>query len=175
MEIRDYLRISSKAVITSFAIEALNEKALLNELVKISLTDEQPFAWRGAWTLATAASLEKDQLQNYCSKIIGSLKNINQHTQLAQLLKTLAFLDISKEEDLGELLNLCFDLIEDPTIKAAARVYAMEILYKISLFEPELKDELSSFLDNMLPLFEEPSMKARTQITLKKLSKAKKS
>ncbi|MBI9073591.1 MAG: hypothetical protein JEY94_18485 [Melioribacteraceae bacterium] len=174
MNIKDYLKISSKAVITSAANEALSDKNLLDQLFEISITNEQPFAWRGAWTLATAAKIEKVKLQCYLRKILKSITSIEQNTQLAQLLKTLSFLDLKQEfENLGELINLCFNLIEDPTIKAAARVYAMEILFQISKFEPELKGELGSFLENMYPLFEEPSTKAKTRNTIKKLNSRK--
>ena len=70
----------------------------------------------------------------------------------------------------GELMNICFDWLISPRESVAVKVYAMEILYRLSEIEPELKKELADSIEWRITEGT-PGFKNRGVKTLKKLYK----
>ncbi|MGE5425063.1 MAG: hypothetical protein ACM3N9_06845, partial [Syntrophothermus sp.] len=50
-------------------------------------------------------------------------------------------------QNLGLLMNTCFDWLTSPDEAVASKVYAMEILYRMSQAEPDLKKELADSIE----------------------------
>ena len=49
--------------------------------------------------------------------------------------------------DLGPLINICFNWLTSAGESVAVKVFCMEILYRISQSEPELKKELADSIE----------------------------
>ncbi|UTW62355.1 hypothetical protein KFE98_20515 [bacterium SCSIO 12741] len=84
------------------------------------------------------------------------------------LLKILARCPLPKE-NLGYLLQACFDLVENAITPPAVKVWSLELLYRIGLQEPEINGELRLILE---ALYETGSAgeKVRSRDILKKMN-----
>jgi hypothetical protein len=77
--------------------------------------------------------------------------------------------DLKKISDPGPLLAACFDWLIDPAEAIAVRVHCMEVIYQISLFEPDLKGELAAILEDIMESNGTTGLKNRAGRILKKL------
>ena len=55
------------------------------------------------------------------------------------------------EEQLGILVETCFEMLLDDKSSIANKAYSMELLYKISEIEPDLKTELIAAIEEQIP------------------------
>ena len=55
------------------------------------------------------------------------------------------------EDQLGILVDSCFEMLLSDKFSIANKVYSMELLYKISEIEPGLKIELISAIEEQIP------------------------
>ena len=62
-----------------------------------------------------------------------------------------AFIQDLPDAELGQLLRLCFDYLEDLTAAIAVRVYSLKLLYLISRRLPEIKPEIIAIIHYHLP------------------------
>ena len=146
-----------------------NPKQIKN-LIKMSFSDVQPEAWRAAWVLADLVKNDKEirrKIQAYSSQIISSFKTFNSPGQVREFLKTIQYLEVN-EEDMGILLNICFDWLIDRKADQAWRVYAMQIIYDYSKKEPDLLPELKAIIEQEME-YAKPGFKSRGKRILREI------
>jgi hypothetical protein len=146
-----------------------NKPSLFDELVEIFLKDEEPLSRRAAWVVDTVAEKIPYLLDRYLESIVKALPHFN-HDGLKRLSLRMLARSPLPQNDLGALMNICFDWLVSPKESVAVKVYAMEILYSISQIEPELKKELADSIEWRIGE-EAPGFKNRGLKTLKKLYK----
>ncbi len=74
------------------------------------------------------------------------------------------------EEFLGELTQVCFELLNGQSERESLAVYSIDVLYKICKFYPELKNELIQNLQALIP-HKKAAFFCRANEALKKLKK----
>jgi hypothetical protein len=74
------------------------------------------------------------------------------------------------EEELGTLVKTCFEWLVTPSESVAVKVYSMEILYRVSQSEPDLKKELADSIEWRLDE-ENAGFRNKGRKILKKLSR----
>jgi hypothetical protein len=89
-------------------------------------------------------------MRPYISEILAKLAQLPHPGQRRELLKVLMFFE-PQEMDMGILFNLSYSLFTNPDESLANIVHSMQILYNISQIETELKPELLSTIELMLP------------------------
>jgi hypothetical protein len=72
------------------------------------------------------------------------------------------------DEETGRLINYCFSCLNSITRQVSIKVYSLEILYKITLKEPDLKNELALTIESVIP-YNSMAFAARGRKLLKKL------
>jgi hypothetical protein len=72
------------------------------------------------------------------------------------------------EEQLGLLITLCFDWLTSSKESVAVKMFSMEILYRISQQEPEMKKELADSIEWRMQE-ETPGFRAHGKKLLKQL------
>lgn len=139
-----------------------------NELIHIYLSNEEPFSRKIVWAI-DLYSIENPELINPYLKTIVELLAVFNHDGLRR--HSLHILSRSQlpASELGSLINICFDWLLSPDQTAAVKVYCMEILYRISIIEPAIKQELSDCIEFRLNE-ETPGFKNRGLKILRKLS-----
>ena len=146
-----------------------NPKQIKN-LIKMSFSDVQPEAWRAAWVLSDLVRNDKDirrKVQPYSSQIISSFNTFNSPGQVREFLKTIQCIEVN-EDDMGILLNMCFDWLTDRKADQAWRVYAMQIIYDYSKKEPDLLPELKAIIEQEME-YAKPGLRSRSKRILKQI------
>jgi len=146
-----------------------NHPDLFDELVSIYLRNEEPVSRRAVWVVDTVAEKLPQLLDRYLESIVEALPRFKHDGLKRGSLRMLARSPFP-ENHLGKLMNLCFDWLVSPKESIAVKIYAMEILYRISQDEPELKKELADSIEWRITEGT-PGFKNRGLKTLKKLYK----
>ncbi|MBE9562684.1 MAG: hypothetical protein IMF12_07470 [Proteobacteria bacterium] len=124
------------------------------EVINISLTDEQPQAWRAAWLLNHCMKKNDPRLQAHIKKIIKIIPT-KQDGHQRELLKVLNKMELSEKYD-GLLFDVCMTIWEaihkSPSVRGTAFVFLLKIIKKY----PELRNEIehltqSHYTDTLSP------------------------
>jgi hypothetical protein len=147
----------------------LQKPELFEELVNIYLRNVEPLSRRAVWAVDTVAEKRPELLESYLESIIETLPDFGHDGLKRNSLRMLARSPLPQKY-LGDLMNICFDWLISPKESVAVKVYAMEILYRMSNDEPELKKELADSIEWRIAE-ETPGFKNHGLKLLKKLNK----
>lgn len=118
-------------------------------LLKLTLFEKDPLAWRAAWILDGSDEQHPGLALPFLSQIIQNLPQLESKGALRSLLRLLCRFDI-KEEDQGLLIDLCFGYMVSELYPVAVKVHAMQIIYNHTLIYPELKEELITVIEDQV-------------------------
>ncbi len=110
------------------------------ETLKLSLTNNQPYAWRASWLLWSCMKENDPRVQPYVAGIAGSLSVRNDEHQ-REFLIILRKMEIPEESE-GLLFDVCTRVWEKTGNKPALRLNAFKMLVKIAAKHPELQQEM---------------------------------
>jgi hypothetical protein len=146
-----------------------NKPELFDELVSIYLRNEEPVSRRAVWVVDTVAEKLPELLEPYLDSIAEALPDFV-HDGLKRVSLRMLSRSPLPQKYLGELMNICFDWLVAAKESVAVKIYAMDILYRLSQSEPELKKELADSIEWRIAEGT-PGFKNRGLKTLKKLYK----
>ena len=118
-------------------------------LLKLSLHEKDPFAWRAAWILDGSDEKYPGMAVPHLHEIVRRLPGIRSTGVIRSLLRMLSRYEIP-EEDQGMLVELCFGYMTSELYPVAIKVYAMQIIYNHVLLYPELKGELRTVIEDQI-------------------------
>lgn len=116
------------------------------ELVAIYLRNEEPVSRRAAWIVDTVSEKFPELLQPFIPDIIVRLPEFSHDGLKRHSLRILTRYNLGENES-GQLISYCFDILLKPFESVAVKVHAMEILYQMSCLEPDLKKELAETIE----------------------------
>ena len=119
------------------------------KLLKLSLNEKDPLAWRAGWILDGSDELYPGLASDHISKIIQKLPDLKSTGTVRSLLRLLSRYKIS-EDDQGLLIDLCFGYMVSGFYPVAVKVHAMQIIFNHSLMYPELKKELVTVIEDQV-------------------------
>ncbi|MFT6964095.1 MAG: hypothetical protein ACJAWV_003835 [Flammeovirgaceae bacterium] len=129
-----------------------NSPKLLKEFLEIFLGEDSRLTQRASWVLRFLGDDFPEQLQPHKAKLIANLRKTN-HDAVRR--NTLRFFEKESEEipeeSEGEMADLCFEFLGSKTEPIAVKVFAMTVLYKITLKFPELQNELKILIEDQMP------------------------
>jgi len=123
------------------------DKCLLNRLFESVDSTDHRLAWRSWWIIDNASEECPELLADKLPQIIGLLISTQDGSLKRHFTRILSRYTIP-EDYLVILVNKCFDLMH-PSEPAAVRVFAMQILYNITLQLPDIKGELISVIQTL--------------------------
>jgi hypothetical protein len=138
------------------------------ELFQVYLRNEEPVSRRAAWVIDTVTEKHPELLARHLDEIADMLPEFNHDGLKRHSLRMLARSPLPSGDRMGKLMTICFEWLLSPQEAVAAKIYCMEILYRISRVEPELKKELADSIEWRLNE-ETAGFKNRGQKMLKKL------
>ena len=147
----------------------LEKPELFREIMEIFFRNEEPVSRRAAWVADTVSEKRPELLEEYLGSIITALPGFSHDGMKRSSLRMLTRSPVP-EQNLGDLINICFDWLVSSWESVAVKVFAMEILYRISLDIPELKKELADSIEWRMAE-ETAGFKSRGRKTLKMLYK----
>jgi 8-oxo-dGTP diphosphatase len=154
------------------ATSAIENPAVFEKLLGYSFSDDKKLAFRASWTMTKVCDKYPELIYPHLSRIIDSLGKLDNESALRSFLRILSLSDMEKISDKhhGILADLCFSLLRSGFSAIAVKAYSMEILYKLVLRYPELRNELSVTIRMIQPEGSAGIM-ARGRQILKKLSR----
>jgi len=113
---------------------------LFEETVEVSLSDEQPQAWRAAWLIFHYMEKNDSRLIPFIDHILSCISNKGDGHQ-RELLKVLNKMELSEDQE-GILFDRCLTIWEEIHKSPSVRGTAFQTLLRIVEKYPELKCEL---------------------------------
>ena len=170
MDWKKILNDSGKKTIYRVAGIAGTDANAFEQLLELSLTDKSPMCNRAA--RAMYLCLEKDifLIEPHVGRIVRTLPDLKNESLRGNFIKMFTICNLPEDEDdLGGMINICFDFMNMSMKRIAAKVYCMEVLYRICEFLPELKGELYWTIKNQMP-YSTPGFISRGRKIIKKLN-----
>ncbi len=124
----------------------LQKPDIFDHLMALFLRNEEPLSRRAAWVIDTFTEKKPCLLQPYIPDIIAALPGLKHDGMKRHSLRMIARSDIPDEQT-GELMNICFEWLQSVHEAIAAKVYCIDILYRLSQTEPDLKTELADSIE----------------------------
>ena len=115
------------------------------ELVKLSISDNQPYSWRASWLLSSCMKNNDHRVKKHIQKIIDILPE-RQNSQQRALLKVLQRIDIETKYE-GQLFDSCSKIWQNINNNPSLRFQAFKIMIATSKKYPDLKSEIKFLTD----------------------------
>lgn len=165
----DLLMLEMSRRNTDLVADLIVQKPDLAEaLFQVFLRNEEPVSRRAAWVLDIVTEKHPELIGSHPDQIIGMLPVFDHDGLKRHALHMLVRSPLPTADKLGELMTLCFDWLISPKEAVAAKVYCMELLYRMTQVEPDLKQELADSIEWRMNE-ETPGFKNRGRKLLKKL------
>jgi len=123
------------------------DKSLFDQLFGFINSADHRLAWRSCWIIDNASADCPELLVDRVPEIIEALISTKDGSLKRHFTRILCRYTIP-EYYLVVLVNKCFELLL-PVEPAAVRVFAMQILFNISLQLPDIKGELVSVIESL--------------------------
>jgi 8-oxo-dGTP diphosphatase len=153
------------------ANSATENPAIFNKLLEYSYSDDRKLAFRASWTLSKVCDQFPDLIYPHLSRIAESISRFDNESVQRSFLRIISQSDMTKLESRlhGILADHCFAMLKSGFSAIAIKAYSMEVLYKLSLIYPELRNELSCSI-NILMEDSSAGIIARGRMILKKIN-----
>jgi hypothetical protein len=127
------------------------DEGLFCQLIGLIHHGKQPIPQRASWVMTAVTDKYPWIIMPYLSEITDRLPGYSSiHPSLARnTLRQLAQIDIP-EELMGKIFDSCYHFLNDKKQPIAIRVFSMQVLYNISVKEPELQAELKLIIESHL-------------------------
>lgn len=131
--------------------EIENHPEKMGDLMEIALQSMHPKSWRAAWLADKIHENNPEILKLYIEKMIHALKAETRVGQKRHFLKLISLNEIPQKHH-SFLMDYCLNSFTSPSEPVSIRVYALQILFNISEYEPDLKPELLSVINHEIEL-----------------------
>jgi len=133
---------------------ALQDREMLDLLIRVFLTDEKKLCWHAGWVLFKIADTHKDLLEKYLPSIIEKLPNMLYDSQCHGALRIIQHYDITNEHHQGILVDAGIKFIRLKKYPPNLKYFSIIIIDKIANYYPELRNELAFTIEESLPHWE---------------------
>ncbi|MCX6306725.1 MAG: hypothetical protein NT040_17300 [Bacteroidetes bacterium] len=141
---------------------------LFEELFRTFANNTEPVSRRAAWVIDTVSEKHPELIAPHLLEIIDLLPTFRHDGLKRHSMRILARSPLPSESHLGKLIMISFEWLLETSEAIAAKIYCMDILYRISQIEPDLKKELADSIEWRMNE-ETAGFKNRGQKMLKKL------
>ena len=146
-------RMMSRQEAEWIATSAIENPAIFDKLLEYSFSDDDKLAFRSSWTLTKVCDKFPELIYPHLNKIIGSLSKLENESAMRSVLRIISLSDMERisEKNHGILADHCFGLLRSGFSAIAIKAYSMEILYRLVLKYPELRNELAATISMLQP------------------------
>ena len=167
MDLKKTLLQGHSAVLTRKIVDYVgSNKTRFKVLVELFLAGPYRITQRAAWPLSYCVERYPELIKPHFKALLTMLKQ--QHTHVAarrNILRLLQFVEIPARYR-GQIVTLCFDLLQDRKEPVAVRVFGMTVLANLVVYEPGLAGELKIVIEDHLP-YGSPAFVSRAKKVLK--------
>lgn len=142
-----------------------------DKVIRLAVSDKQPYAWRAAWLLCNCMEDNDKRLQPYISKIITVLMDRKDGHQ-SGLLKILHRMELEEDHE-AFLFDCCITLWENINKIPSVRLYALKTILKMAGKYPDLSSEIISLVQDCYLESLSPGVRHSIKKLLKGLNRQK--
>ena len=142
-ELKEELRYVNKEKIEQTAERAIEDNAILDELVGISLRNDEYISQHAALIILAIAKTNQEVLSPYLNDIIDTIPNMANDSQLGNFVEMLGYV----ESDYSKLYDFLFDVIELSAKPGFVKIYGIKMLGITALRDEDLKQRLIEFIE----------------------------
>lgn len=147
-----------------------NDKHEYQKLVEIVVANDPEMSAKAAWAITHCHDKKLGFFSNYCDEwALVVSQNTYSDSLKRSILRTLQFVAIP-EKNQATIIDACLELVINKKSAVAVKAFALGILENMVKLYPELKNELISAIELILPTASS-GLKNRGQHILKRLSK----
>jgi hypothetical protein len=166
---REIRREHGRKQATKIAAYAGTHPSRFKSLVDIYLAGPYRITQRASWPLTLCAEAHPELIRPHLRKLLDFLRQPRIHDAVKRnTMRLLQFVDIPKRNRV-QVIDLCFDLLQQPKEAVAIRVFAMTALSRVIVDEPDLQKELLIILEDQFP-YGTAAFRSRASKLIKKLS-----
>ena len=147
---KDDFKIASKAENERLVALILSDKQHFLTTFSIALSTDYPIAWRASWCLHKVLPKYKKELITEVDRIFEAFPSFTHHGQIGSFIRILKSIDFNPENS-GNAIDCCIRLLRDENIPDYVKFYSIELLVKIAMQIPELKNEFSDIIEDVIP------------------------
>ncbi len=153
-----------------FIREVKSNDEALNILMDLALNDNSHVTWRAAWLVDKVHQKSPELIKPYLEQIVDNLKTQELQGKKRHFLKLISLHEVNPKYH-GFLVDYCISSLTSAKEPIAIKAHAMQVLYNISLKEPEFRNELILILEHEITYHPTPGIVARGKKILQKLNK----
>lgn len=147
-----------------------NNTSYFELLMDIALNDNRYITWRAAWLIDKIHEKHPYLILPYLGELISNLDKQELSGKKRHFLKIISMHEV-KEEHYGFLIDYCLKAFTSGKEPIAIKVHAMQILYNISINEPDLRNEIAHVIEFEIENHPTPGIVSRGKKLLRKLGK----
>lgn len=117
------------------------------DLIQLTFSGDMPACWRAAWMMDYLSEVDPSLPETFIARIWEELPEKHPDGVKRSALRMLCRYDIPEEQQ-GLATDLCLDWLVQESIPVAIKAYSMEIMHKICILYPELKEEFIAILQD---------------------------
>jgi hypothetical protein len=141
-------------------------------LMDLFLGFEYRITQRAAWPLGMIGEAQPQLIAPYFSALVKKLKDKTTHPAVQRnITRIFQFIPLPQKKH-GELMDVCFGLLENVETPIAVKVFSLSILSRLAKTYPEIANEIKLIIEQNLP-HASPGLKHRSMKVLKELAKLK--
>jgi hypothetical protein len=171
MNLEDLFFDSSRRTV-DMAVNTIGDNPeIFKRILDFALEDRERFAMRAARAIQMSVAKHPEIVKPYLKDIIRQMDKFKTGGLKRSFAKMISETDWDFDEDtLGILAEICFKWVNDSNEEIAIKIYAQDILYRVSEIYPELKHELITVMEHNYP-HSSVAIKSRSRKMIKKLRK----
>lgn len=163
-------KIASKAENERIVAEILSDKKNFDAIFAIALSTDYPIAWRASWCLHKALPKYKTEFIADVDRIFKAFPTFTHHGQIGSFIRILKSINFNPQ-NAGNVIDCCLNLLREETIPDYVKFYSIELLVKIALQIPELKNEFAALIEDVIPTGKTYMIRVKAKKLLKALKK----
>ncbi|MBI3719355.1 MAG: hypothetical protein HY252_12295 [Sphingobacteriales bacterium] len=133
-----------------------------DELFTLFLSDEYRVIQRAAWPVSYCVIDHSKLINKHFKKLVENLKKPNLHTAVKRnSIRLLQDIAIPAKYE-GDIMNICFNYIAEPTEAAAVKAFSIRVIENLSKKYPEILQELKTIIEDRWD-YETPAFKSRAR------------
>lgn len=128
-----------------------SDKKRYRQLMELLLHGEPVLTQRAAWILISCYEIHPPLITLWIPELLKKMQEPNVHDALKRNVVGILQCCELPSSQLGVIATLCFEYLNTPGTPVAIQANAMTVLQRISEREPDLKRELRTSIELMLP------------------------
>ncbi len=166
---RELMRSHSRHQANKVADYVEDNPIHFKQLIDIYLAGPYRITQRAAWPLSLAVERNPSLVTPHLGKLLRFLRKPGIHDAVKRnTMRLLQYIDIPSRHR-GDVIDLCFQYLQDRKEAIAIRAFAMTVVFSIIRQEADLCKELTIILEDEMP-YAKPAFASRAKRILKEVT-----